>query len=99
MYDYGLSTLSQYDLTAERYARTRGALLCHTQEGLLIMREFHGSEKKLLPGSLRRPEAENTDRESALRDRQAPDLRRADHWSRSGIDPGFLCGDPPSEQR
>ena len=47
MYDYGLSTLSQYDLTAERYARTRGALLCHTQEGLLIMREFHGSEKKL----------------------------------------------------
>ena len=56
-------------------------------------------KKKLLPGSLRRPETENTDRESALRDRQAPDLRRADHRSRSGIDPGFLCGDPPSEQR
>ena len=31
LYDYGLGTLSQYDLTADRSARTR----------------FHGSEKKL----------------------------------------------------
>ena len=29
LYDYGLGTLSQYDLTAERSARTRGALLCY----------------------------------------------------------------------
>ena len=47
LYDYGLGTLSQYDLTAERSARTRGALLCYTEQGLLILREFHGSEKKL----------------------------------------------------
>ena len=47
LYDYGLGTLSQYDLTAERSARTRGALLCYTEQGLLILREFHSSEKKL----------------------------------------------------
>ena len=47
LYDYGLGTLSQYDLTADRSARTRGALLCYTSRGLLILREFHGSEKKL----------------------------------------------------
>ena len=47
LYDYGLGTLSQYDLTAERSARTRGALLCYTEQGLLILIEFHGSEKKL----------------------------------------------------
>lgn len=47
LYDYGLSTLEQYGLTAETTARTRGALLCRTQKGLLILREFTGSEKKL----------------------------------------------------
>ena len=47
MYDYGLSTLEQYGLTASSTARTRGALLCRTEQGLLILREFHGSEKKL----------------------------------------------------
>lgn len=47
LYDYGLSTLEQYGLTAEGTARTRGALLCHTEKGLLILREFSGSEKKL----------------------------------------------------
>ena len=47
LYDYGLSTLVQYELTADRSARTRGALLCYTSQGLLILREFHGSEKKL----------------------------------------------------
>ena len=47
LYDYGLGTLSQYDLTADRSARTRGALLCYTSRGLLILREFHGSEKRL----------------------------------------------------
>lgn len=45
LYDYGLSTLAQYELTADRSARTRGALLCYTAQGLLILREFHGSEK------------------------------------------------------
>lgn len=47
LYDYGLSTLAQYELTADRSARTRGALLCYTSQGLLILREFRGSEKKL----------------------------------------------------
>ena len=47
MYDYGLSTLEQYELTARSTARTRGALLCRTEQGLLILREFRGSEKKL----------------------------------------------------
>lgn len=47
MYDYGLSTLEQYGLTAKLSCRTRGALLCHTEKGLLILREFRGSQKKL----------------------------------------------------
>lgn len=47
MYDYGLSTLEQYGITAEGTSRTRGALLCRTEKGLLILKEFHGSEKKL----------------------------------------------------
>ena len=47
LYDYGLGTLAQYELTADRSARTRGALLCYTSRGVLILREFHGSEKKL----------------------------------------------------
>ena len=45
MYDYGLSTLEQYHLTARASWRTRGALLCQTEKGLLILREFTGSEK------------------------------------------------------
>lgn len=47
MYDYGLSTLEQYELTPKTTSRTRGALLCTTDKGLLILREFRGSEKKL----------------------------------------------------
>ena len=46
MYDYGLSTLEQYGLTAESTARTRGGLLCHTEKGLVIVKEFKGTEKK-----------------------------------------------------
>lgn len=47
LYDYGLGTLAQYELTAQRSVRTRGALLCYTEQGILILKEFHGSEKKL----------------------------------------------------
>lgn len=47
MYDYGLSTLTQYGVTVEQSFRTRGALVCRTDQGLLLVREFHGSEKKL----------------------------------------------------
>ena len=48
LYDYGLSTLEQYGLTAKTTSRIRGALLCHTEEGILVLKEFSGSEKKLL---------------------------------------------------
>lgn len=48
MYDYGLSILEQYALTAKTASRIRGALLCHTEKGPVIIREFRGSEKKLV---------------------------------------------------
>ena len=47
MYDYGLSTLEQYGLTAESTARIRGALLARTEQGLVIIKEFKGTERKL----------------------------------------------------
>jgi len=47
LYDYGLSVLEQYGLTASFSGRVRGALLCRTEKGPVILREFHGSEKKL----------------------------------------------------
>lgn len=47
MYDYGLSTLEQYSLTVLSTVRTRGAVLCRTEEGLFILKEFKGTEKKL----------------------------------------------------
>lgn len=47
MYDYGLSTLNQYGITAQSSSRMRGALVCRTDQGSLILKEFHGSEKKL----------------------------------------------------
>ena len=47
MYDYGLSVLEQYGLNALSSGRVRGALLCRTEKGPVILREFHGSEKKL----------------------------------------------------
>lgn len=49
MYDYGLSTLEQYGiLVPEGTYRIRGAVICRTEQGVLILKEFHGSEKKLL---------------------------------------------------
>lgn len=45
MYDYGLSVLEQYGLNALSSGRVRGALLCRTERGPVILREFHGSEK------------------------------------------------------
>lgn len=47
LYDYGLSTLEQYGLSAKTTTRVRGALVCQTEKGLLILKEFTGSEKKL----------------------------------------------------
>ena len=45
MYDYGIGTLEKYGLTAEGTSRTRGAVLCRTQKGLFLLREYWGSEK------------------------------------------------------
>lgn len=47
LYDYGLSILEQYRLTVKNTLRIRGALLCYTERGPVIIREFKGSEKKL----------------------------------------------------
>ena len=47
MYDYGLSVLEQYGLTASSSARIRGALMCRTEQGPVVIKEFMGSEKKL----------------------------------------------------
>lgn len=47
MYDYGLSVLEQYELTAKTTYRGRGAIICDTQDGLKIIREYRGSQKKL----------------------------------------------------
>ena len=42
LYDYGLGTLAQYELTADRSARTRGALLCYTAQGVSWFRKKAG---------------------------------------------------------
>ena len=47
LYDRGLSVLEQYGLGAKSSYRGRGALLCQTQIGLVLIREFTGSDKKL----------------------------------------------------
>lgn len=47
MYDRGLSILEQYGLEASATNRGRGALICQTQEGLVLIRECYGSVKKL----------------------------------------------------
>lgn len=48
MYDRGLSILEQYDLTATNTYRGRGSLICNTQQGLVLIKEFQGSAKKLV---------------------------------------------------
>ena len=47
MYDYGLSVLSHYGLTASGTMRVRGALLCHTEQGDKLISEFGTAEEKL----------------------------------------------------
>ena len=47
MHDYGLSVLEQYDVSVKNSFRGRGALLCQTDKGLLLIREFKGSARKL----------------------------------------------------
>lgn len=47
MYDYGLSVLSHYGLTASGTMRVRGALLCHTEQGDKLISEFGTAKEKL----------------------------------------------------
>lgn len=47
MYDKGLSVLEQYGLEAVAVYRGRGALICDTKEGMVLIREFYGTQKKL----------------------------------------------------
>lgn len=47
MYDYGLGTLEKYGLTDVVTARIRGALLCRAGKEIFLLKEYHGSEKKL----------------------------------------------------
>lgn len=47
MYDRGLGVLEQYGLTAKSVKRGRGALICETEQGLKIIREYWGSPRKM----------------------------------------------------
>jgi CotS family spore coat protein len=47
LYDSGLSVLEKYGLTAKSTYRGRGSLICNTDQGLLLIKEFRGSAKKL----------------------------------------------------
>ncbi|MFT3982688.1 MAG: CotS family spore coat protein [Lachnospiraceae bacterium] len=47
MGDKGSSVLEAYDLTVNRTYKGRGALICETNQGLKILREYHGSAAKL----------------------------------------------------
>lgn len=47
MYDKGLSVLEQYGLEAAAVYRGRGALICDTKDGMVLIREFCGTQKKL----------------------------------------------------
>ena len=49
MYDRGLGVLEQYGLTAKSVTRGRNALICDTEQGLKIIREFWGSPRKMDP--------------------------------------------------
>ncbi len=46
MNDRGLSVLESYDLKVLRTYRGRGAIICETNQGLKILREFSGSVQK-----------------------------------------------------
>lgn len=47
MYDRGLSVLEQYGLEAAAVYRGRGSLICETDNGLILIKEFCGTPKKL----------------------------------------------------
>ena len=47
MNDRGLSVLEQYDLQIFTTRRGRGALICETDQGSKLLKEFQGSRFKL----------------------------------------------------
>lgn len=47
MYDRGLSVLEQYGLESTAVYRGRGSLICDTDKGLVLIKEFCGTPKKL----------------------------------------------------
>ncbi len=47
MNDRGLSVLEQYDIGIYHTRRGRGAMLCETEAGLMLLKELHTSEKRL----------------------------------------------------
>lgn len=47
MYDRGLSVLEQYGLESTAVYRGRGALICQTDQGFVLIKEFCGTPKKL----------------------------------------------------
>lgn len=47
MYDRGLSVLEQYGLESTEVYRGRGSLICETDKGLILIKEFCGTPKKL----------------------------------------------------
>lgn len=47
MYDRGLGVLEQYGLEPTAVYRGRGSLICETDKGLVLIKEFCGTPKKL----------------------------------------------------
>lgn len=47
MYDRGLGVLEQYGLESTAVYRGRGSLICETDKGLVLIKEFCGTPKKL----------------------------------------------------
>ena len=47
LFDHGLGVLEKYGLTAAGSCRGRGALICQTDQGLKVIREYRGSLEKL----------------------------------------------------
>ena len=47
VHDRGISILEKYDLEASAASRGRGALICQTGQGLVLIREYYGSTRKL----------------------------------------------------
>lgn len=47
MQEYEYEVLNQYDIEIKGTRKTRGAILCDTDQGLLLLKEVRGSEKRI----------------------------------------------------